>query len=44
MPLTTTECKLAAPKVKDYKPADGEGLFVLVKTNGYNRTYALTKL
>lgn len=34
MPLTDIKIKKAKPTEKNYKLADGEGLFVLVKTNG----------
>ncbi len=34
MPLTDRECKTAAVRDKDYKLADGHGLYLLVRTNG----------
>ena len=34
MPLTDMKIKKATPAEKNYKLADGEGLFVLVKANG----------
>ena len=33
-PLTDTKIKTSKPKEKDYKLSDGQGLFLLVKTNG----------
>lgn len=33
-PLTNTEVDRAKAKDKDYKLADGQGLFLLVKTTG----------
>jgi len=34
MPLTDTAARQAKPKEKDYKLADANGLFLLIKTNG----------
>ena len=33
-PLTDTKIKTSKPKEKDYKLSDGQGLYLLVKTNG----------
>lgn len=34
IPLTDTKIKTSKPKEKDYKLSDGQGLYLLVKTNG----------
>lgn len=34
VPLTDPKCAAAKPRVKDYKLSDGQGLFLLVKSNG----------
>ena len=34
MSLNDILCKAAKPKERDYKLADGEGMYLLVKTNG----------